>query len=57
MAQFPDGRGVFLFGGRSDENDDEDRILELHVAPPAWKILKITLQHGRRDHVVIPLQP
>ena len=56
MAESPDGRGVLLFGGYSDENSYEDRILELRAGANSWNILDITLEHRRRDHVVIPLQ-
>ena len=56
MAESPDGRGVLLFGGYSDENSYEDRILELHAGANSWNILDITLENGRNNHVVIPLQ-
>ena len=56
MAESPDGRGVLLFGGESDENSYEDRILELRAGANSWNILDITLQHGRYWHVVIPLK-
>ena len=56
MAESPDQRGVLIFGGNSDENDYEDRILELRAGANSWNILNITLQKGRYDHVVIPLQ-
>ena len=56
MAESPDGRGVLLFGGGSDENDYEDRILELRSGPNSWNILDVTLEIGRYGHVVIPLQ-
>ena len=56
MAESPDGRGVLLFGGRSDENSFEDRILELRAGANSWNILDITLENGRYKHVVIPLQ-
>ena len=56
MAETSDGGGVLLFGGESDENDDEDRILELHAGANSWDILDITLQNGRNEHTVIPLQ-
>ena len=56
MAESPDGRGVLLFGGWSDENSYEDRILELRAGANSWNILDITLEHGRWDQVVIPLQ-
>ena len=56
MAKSPDGRGVILFGGRSDENDYEKRILELRADDNSWTILDKTLENGRYAHVVIPLQ-
>ena len=56
MAESPDGRGVLLFGGYSDENLYEDRILELRAGANSWNILDITLENGRQWHVVIPLQ-
>ena len=56
MAESPDGRGVLLFGGYSDENGYEDRILELRAGANSWNILDITLKTGRSSHVVIPLQ-
>ena len=56
MAESPDGRGVLLFGGWSDENPHEDRILELRAGANSWNILDISLENGRRRHVVIPLQ-
>ena len=55
MAESPDGSGVILFGGSSDENYDENRILELSAGANSWKILNITLENGRQEHVVIPL--
>ena len=55
MAESPDGRGVILFGGYSDENTYEKRILELRAGTNSWNILDITLDHGREYHVVIPL--
>ena len=55
MAESPDGRGVLLFGGWSDENSYEDRILELRAGANSWNILDITLKNGRYEHVVIPL--
>ena len=54
MAESPDGRGVLLFGGWSDENNYEDRILELRAGANSWNILNITLQNRRGYHVVIP---
>ena len=53
MAESPDGRGVLLFGGYS--NDYEKRILELRAGADSWNILNVTLQNGRYGHVVIPL--
>ena len=55
MAESPDGSGVILFGGRTDENSNENRILELSAGANSWKILNITLEKGRWHHVVIPL--
>ena len=55
MAESPDGRGVLLFGGSSDEKR-EDRILELRAGANSWNILDITLENGRNRHMVIPLQ-
>ena len=56
MAESPDGRGVLLFGGCNDENDYEDRILELRAGANSWNILDITLENRRGGHIVIPLQ-
>ena len=56
MAKSPDGRGVIVFGGWNDENDYEKRILELRADANSWKIFNITLENGRYQHVVIPLQ-
>ena len=56
MAESPDGRGVLLFGGQSHENPKEDRILELRAGANSWNILDITLQYGRKEHIVISLQ-
>ena len=56
MAKSPDGRGVILFGGISTENSYEKRILELRAGANSWNILDITLENGRKSHVVIPLQ-
>ena len=56
MAESSHGRGVLLFGGRSDENDYEKRILELRADDNSWTILDKTLENGRNGHVVIPLQ-
>ena len=55
MAESPDGRGVLLFGGKSAENGYEKRILELCAGADTWKILNVTLESTRREHVVIPL--
>ena len=55
MAKSPDGRGVILFGGWSDENHYEKRILELRAGANSWNSLDITLYNGRKQHVVIPL--
>ena len=59
MAESPDGKGVLLFGGLNTDTfpyTHEDKILELRAGADSWKILNITLQYGRREHVVIPLQ-
>ena len=56
MAESPDGRGVILFGGWSTENNLEKRILEIRTGANSWTILDITLENGRKSHVVIPLQ-
>ena len=56
MAESPDGRGVILFGGENDENYYEKRILELRADANSWNILDKTLENGRNEHVVIPLQ-
>ena len=55
MAESPDGRGVLLFGGYSDEYSYEDRILELRAGANSWNILDITLENGRNGHVVMQL--
>ena len=55
MAEFPDGRGVLLFGGESNENNYEKRILELRAGADSWNILNVTLENARWNHVVIPL--
>ena len=52
MAESPDGRGVILFGGASNEK----RILELRADANSWNILDKTLENERYVHVVIPLQ-
>ena len=54
MAESPDGRGVLLFGGYSD-NGTEKRILELCAGADSWNILNVTLENARWNHVVIPL--
>ena len=56
MAESRDGRGVLLFGGSSDENLNEKRILELHADANSWNILDKTLDNGICRHVVIQLQ-
>ena len=56
IAESPDGRGVLMFGGRSVYHDYEDRIIELRAGADSWNTLNITLENGRRTHVVIPLQ-
>ena len=56
MAESPDGRGVILFGGLSNEKGIEKRILELRADANSWNILDKTLENGRYAHVVIPLQ-
>ena len=53
MAESPDGRGVILFGGYS--NDIEKRILELRAGADSWNFLNVTLENARYKHVVIPL--
>ena len=59
MAESPDGRGVLLFGGtwKVDQQDqqEEKRIFELRAGADTWKILNVTLESTRREHVVIPL--
>ena len=52
MAESPDGRGVLLFGGGQSAHGLEVIILELHAGAYSWSILNITLQNGRRHHVV-----
>ena len=54
MAESPDGRGVLLFGGRT-ENGREKRILELRAGANSWNFLNVTLENARYNHVVIPL--
>ena len=56
MAQSPDGRGVFLFGGTRDDYYQDDRILELRAGANSWNILNITLQDKRYKHTVLTLQ-
>ena len=55
MAEFPNGGGVLLFGGLVDDPEDADKILEFSAGANSWKILDITLQERRENHVVIPL--
>ena len=57
MAESPDGRGVILFGGDGTENyyEYENRILELRAGADSWNVLNVSLQNGRKFHVVIPL--
>ena len=55
MAASPDGRGVILFGGLSDENEYVNRILELRAGADSWNILDVSLENARGSHVVIPL--
>ena len=55
MAESPDGRGVILFGGSSDENSYEKRILELRTGANSWNILEITLENARKNHLVIAI--
>ena len=56
MAASPDGRGVILFGGLSDENEYYvNRILELRAGADSWNILDVSLENARHFHVVIPL--
>ena len=55
MAESPDGRGVLLFGGESDEDPYENRILELRAGADSWNILNVPLEMARAYHVVIPL--
>ena len=52
MAETPDGRGVLLFGGQTNKNFYEDRILELCAGDSSWNILNITLEIGRRKHEI-----
>ena len=57
MAEFPDGKGVLLFGGWSDsDTSSEDRILELRAEADSWTTLDITLQERRKYHTVIPIR-
>ena len=55
MAESPDGKGVILFGGWSDKNNREKRILELRAGADTWNILDVSLENARSNHVVIPL--
>ena len=54
MAESPDGKGVLLFGGYT-ENGREKRILELRSGADSWNILNVTLENSRSYHAVIPL--
>ena len=52
----PDGKGIFLFGGSLDKDDDSYKtILELQ-AGANWTIYDTTLQEARTEHIVIPIQ-
>ena len=55
MAQSPDGKGVLLFGGHRGADHFDVRIVELRAGANSWKILDITMEYKRFDHVVIPL--
>ena len=55
MAESTDGRGVLLFGGWSDENFKEKRILELRADANSWNILEITLENARKNHLAIAI--
>ena len=55
MAESPDGRGVLLFGGHSNGNNLENRILELRAGANSWNILNVSMEHASVGHVVIPL--
>merc|ERR1711941_121293 len=57
MAEFPDGRGVLLFGGHSNENDFpphhfDNRILELRAGANSWNILDVFLENAGACHAV-----
>ena len=54
MAESPDGRGVILFGGYSNENGIGNRLLELRAGADSWNTLNVTLENARAGHVVIP---
>ena len=54
IAESPDGRGVLLFGGYT-ENDREKRILELRAGANSWNFLNVTLENARYSHAVILL--
>ena len=59
MAESPDGKGVLLFGGHSNENSLvrlEKRILEFRAGANSWNILNVSLEHASCMHVVIPLK-
>ena len=55
MAQYHNGRGVILFGGRRGRDNYENTILKLHAEADTWNISNFTLQNGRNSHVVIQL--
>ena len=55
MAESPDGRGVILFGGYSNENGIGNRLLELQAGADSWNTLDVSLENERFSHVVIPL--
>ena len=55
MTKSPDGRGVIIFGGHTAWYS-EKRILELRAGASSWTIFDMTLENGRSNHVVIPLQ-
>ena len=58
MAEYPDGRGVILFGG-NEKGDYIKGILTLRFGAQIldWgTIADAILEYGRRNHVVIPLQ-
>ena len=55
MAESPDGRGVLIFGGAAAAPGIQKNILELRAGADSWNILDVSMQSGRKDHVVIPL--